>query len=78
MQPGNDATEIQFTGQRRQCAEPGGGEQMWQISTIYKAYGEGLIRSDQTLETLTDVHRRVMRLRQEVYDRYHPPATPAR
>jgi hypothetical protein len=75
MQPGNEATDIQSTGERRRCSE-GIGEQMWHLPTSFKAYGAGIIRSDQTLDTLTDLHRRLMKLRREVYDKFHPPSFP--
>jgi hypothetical protein len=74
MQPGNEATDIQSTGKRRQDIT--GGEQMWHLPTTYKGFGNGTILSDQTLETLTDLHRRLMKLRREAYDKYHPPTMP--
>ncbi len=49
---------------------------MWHLPTTYKALcGGGIIRSDQTLNTLNDLHDRLIKLRQEVYDRYHPPTS---
>ena len=76
MQPGNSATDVQFTGARRRCSDPSNGEQMWHIPTKFKGLGGGFILSDQTLETLDELHGRLMKLRQEVYDRYHPPTMP--
>ncbi len=77
MQPGNDATDVQFTGQRRRCSDSEAGEQMWHLPTTFKGLGGGgIILSDQTFDTLTDLHRRLMKLRREVYDRYHQPTLP--
>jgi hypothetical protein len=76
MQPGNSATDVQFSGKRRRS---GGsqGEQMWHLPTKFKGYCEqGIILSDQTIETLTDLHGRLMALRREVYRDYHPPVLP--
>ena len=78
MQPGNEATDVQLSGKRRQSSDVN-GEQMWHLPTKFKgAGGEGIIFSDQTLDTLTDLHKQVMSLRREVYDRYHKPTLPGR
>jgi hypothetical protein len=76
MQPGNSAADVQFKGKRRQSSE-GIGEQMWEMPTKFRAYcSDGAILSDQTLDTLIDLHDRIMALRREVYDDYHPPSLP--
>jgi hypothetical protein len=54
MQPGNSATDVQFSGNRRSSSE-GIGEQMWHLPTKFKGLCEdGKIHSDQTLGTLTN------------------------
>ena len=76
MQPGNSATDVQFKGKRRQSSE-GIGEQMWEMPTKFRAYcSDGAILSDQTLDTLIDLHDRIMALRRDVYNDYHPPSLP--
>ncbi len=74
IQPGNSAADVQPTGQRRKCSAKDEGEQMWHLPTTYKGLCDGgIIRSDQTRETLDDLHDRLIALRREVYNRYHPP-----
>jgi hypothetical protein len=76
IQPRNSATDVKFSGKLR-GAQEGIGEQMWHLPTKFRAYCEdGKIQSDQTLETLTELHSRLMALRREVYNDYHPPSMP--
>jgi len=73
IQPGNSVTDVVPSGQKRIGA---GGDELWQLPTKLKAFGAGMILSDQTHDTLVDLHDRLMRLRREVYNRYHPPSVP--
>ncbi len=69
---GIDATDIKSReGERRSDA------QVWYLPLeTAKAYGGGILRSDETLSTLTELHKRLMALRREVWRRYHPPTAP--
>lgn len=70
---GIDAMDIKSReGERRSDV------QVWYLPlTTAKAYGEGVLRSDESLSTLTELHKRLMALRREVWRRYHPPTAPA-
>jgi len=58
---GNDAADIQFRTEWRTDT------QIWYLPlTTAKAYGGGVIRSDETLSTLTEFHKRLLALRREV------------
>lgn len=47
------------------------------MPTKFRAFcSDGVIFCNETLDTLTDLHDRIMAFRCEVYNDYHPPLLP--
>lgn len=68
---GNDDADI------KPRSEPRKNTQVWYLPlSTAKAYGDGIIRSDETVETLKELHKRLLAVRREVWNRYHPPVLP--